>query len=135
MHLRWLAICRWTKTLNPFRWDKVALFEEYYMDTKEEKATPTKKGSMLPGRGKTASCEICISDIDKNMMTGMECGHFYCNSCWCGYLTAKIVDNGAMEFIPCPAPNCEHAVEDPVVFMLVQDKKIQAKYKVSLRIL
>ncbi len=33
------------------------------------------------------------------MMTGLECGHLYCTSCWTEYLTTKIIDEGASESI------------------------------------
>jgi ariadne-1 len=41
------------------------------------------------------------------MMTGLECGHLYCTSCWTEYLTTKIMDEGASQTIACPASQCD----------------------------
>ena len=30
----------------------------------------------------------------KQAMTGLECGHMFCLSCWDHYLTTKIIDEG-----------------------------------------
>ena len=38
-------------------------------------------------------------------MTGLECGHIYCKSCWIEYLTTKIMDEGESQSIECPG-NC-----------------------------
>ena len=32
------------------------------------------------------------------MMTGLECGHSYCTSCWTEYLSTKIMDEGVQTF-------------------------------------
>ena len=32
------------------------------------------------------------------MMTGLECGHSYCTSCWTEYLSTKIMDKGVCNF-------------------------------------
>ena len=32
------------------------------------------------------------------MMTGLECGHSYCTSCWTEYLSTKIMDEGVCNF-------------------------------------
>ncbi len=47
------------------------------------------------------------SNIVFQMMTGLECGHLYCTSCWTEYLTTKIMDEGASQTIACPASQCD----------------------------
>ena len=63
------------------------------------------------------------------MMTGLECGHIYCTSCWTEYLTTKIMDEGASQTIACPASQCDILVDDETVTKLVNDSKIKLKYQ------
>ncbi len=62
-------------------------------------------------------------------MTGLECGHIYCKSCWTEYLTTKIMDEGASQSIECPGSNCDIVVDDQKVMELVKDSKIKLKYQ------
>ena len=62
-------------------------------------------------------------------MTGLECGHLYCTSCWTEYLTTKIMDEGASQTIACPASQCDILVDDQTVMKLVKDAKIRLKYQ------
>ena len=55
-----------------------------------------------PGSADSYDCEICFLTLPRSMMTGLECGHLYCSSCWTEYLTTKIVDEGASQMIECP---------------------------------
>ena len=61
------------------------------------------------------------------MMTGLECGHQYCTTCWTGYLVTKIMDEGASQSIECPG--CEILVDDQTVMRLVKDPKVKLKYQ------
>lgn len=62
-------------------------------------------------------------------MTGLECGHFYCKSCWTEYLSTKIMDEGASQSIECPGSNCDILVDDQTVMNLVKDSRIKLKYQ------
>lgn len=61
------------------------------------------------------------------MMTGLECGHMYCTSCWTSYITTKIMDEGASQSIECPG--CVILVDDQTVMRLVKDAKVRLKYQ------
>ena len=63
------------------------------------------------------------------MMTGVECGHIYCTSCWTEYLATKIMDEGASQSIECPSSSCDILVDDQTVMRLVKDSKIKLKYQ------
>jgi len=74
-------------------------------------------------------CEICFLSLPKSMMTGLECGHLYCTSCWTEYLTMKIVDEGASQMIECPGSTCDILVDDETVMKLLRDPRIKLKYQ------
>lgn len=61
-------------------------------------------------------------------MTGLECGHLYCTSCWVEYLTTKIMDEGASQSIECPG-DCNILVDDVTVVNLVKEQKVKLKYQ------
>ena len=63
------------------------------------------------------------------MMTGLECGHNYCTSCWTEYLSTKIMDEGASQMIECPGSNCDILVDDQTVMKLVKEAKVKLKYQ------
>ena len=66
-------------------------------------------------------------------MTGLECGHFFCKSCWTEYLSTKIMDEGASQMIECPGSKCDILVDDQTVMNLVKDPRIKLKYQQLLK--
>ena len=62
------------------------------------------------------------------MMTGLECGHLFCNQCWTEYLTTKIMDEGASQKIECPGA-CNIVVNDQTVMTLITDPRVKLKYQ------
>ncbi|CAB4062969.1 ARIH1 [Lepeophtheirus salmonis] len=119
--------------LNHFKWDKEKLMEKYYSEDqeamfKEAKITSPFKKITLGKPGSTVSshtceCEICYLTLPRSMMNGLDCGHFYCTSCWSEYLTTKIMDEGASQMIQCPG-SCDMLVDDQTVMKLVTDQRI-----------
>lgn len=62
-------------------------------------------------------------------MTGLECGHRFCTTCWGGYLTTKIMEEGVGQTIACAAHACDILVDDASVMRLVTDSKVRLKYQ------
>lgn len=62
-------------------------------------------------------------------MTGLECGHRFCTSCWTEYLTTKITEEGLGQSIACAAHDCDILVDDVTVMRLVTDTKVRARYQ------
>jgi ariadne-1 len=65
------------------------------------------------------------------LMTNLECGHAYCNSCWSQYLTTKIMDEGASQTITCPTTDCDTLVDDNTVYRIIGSADVILKYQVS----
>ena len=73
--------------------------------------------------------QICLSSTPSTMMTGLDCGHRFCHSCWAEYLTTKIMSEGIGQTISCAAHNCEILIDDATVMKLVPDAKVRLKYQ------
>lgn len=63
------------------------------------------------------------------MMTGLACGHRFCTSCWCEYLTTKILEEGLGQSIACAAHDCDILVDDVTVMTLVTDQRVKSRYQ------
>jgi len=125
--------------LNHFKWDKEKLMEKYYSEEqekmfKEAKILPPSKkivNKAKSGGSKSTSveCDICTLSFPKHMMTGLDCCHSFCTSCWTQYLSVKIMDEGASQSIFCPEFDCQTLVDDETVIRLVKDSRTKSKYQ------
>lgn len=52
---------------------------------------------------------------DFQSMTGLECGHLFCEHCWNDYLRTKVLDEGIGQTISCAAHACDILVDDGTV--------------------
>jgi len=125
--------------LNHFKWDKEKLMERYY-DGDQAKLfkdahviNPFNKPTSAPKpkiqKIGMEECEICFLSYPGNMMTGLECCHRFCTSCWTEYLTTKITEEGLGQSIACAAHDCDILVDDVTVMRLVTDAKVRARYQ------
>ncbi|XP_055676844.1 E3 ubiquitin-protein ligase ariadne-1 [Lutzomyia longipalpis] len=125
--------------LNHFKWDKEKLMERYY-DGDQEKffrdahvINPFNKPNTVNKpkvkRSGTEECEVCFSQFPPSMMTGLECGHRFCTTCWGEYLTTKIMEEGLGQSIACAAHGCDILVDDETVMRLVSDSRVKLKYQ------
>ncbi|KAG1680888.1 E3 ubiquitin-protein ligase arih1l [Nymphon striatum] len=131
--------------LNHFRWDKEKLMERYYDSDQEalfkeahvvspyrrNSQKAQKKGAIGTRSNSfpTEECAICLMTLPSSMMTGIECGHLFCISCWTEYLTTKIIEEGMGQTITCAAHNCDILVDDQTVMRLITDTKVKLKYQ------
>lgn len=142
--------------LNHFKWDKEKLMEQYFGNQDQEKffreahvVNPFNKPMNKPGssssggssssssvstrpklkRGVSEECEICFSQYPSTVMTGLACGHRFCESCWRVYLTTKIMEEGQGQSIACAAHACDILVDDETVIRLITDARVKLKYQ------
>ncbi|CDI96845.1 Zinc finger C6HC type [Echinococcus multilocularis] len=130
--------------LDHFKWDKDALIEQYF-----EHSNPRHfvKSTILPslvdnnddipslfllpytdvhgGGGEKVNCspemicDICCAQTSSDEMLGLGCGHFYCRTCWLGYLQSKILDESQANRLTCPAFKCDGLIDDDSVSALL----------------
>lgn len=144
--------------LTYFKWDKEKLMECYYGGDPEKlfsdahiippcsQPLPTSSSSSsqsssasgsVKHQSKTSStvqtpsaeCKICFLPCSSTAMTGLECGHEFCSSCWARYLTTKIMDEGMGQTISCAALGCDILVDDESIVKLISDPKVKLKYQ------
>lgn len=132
--------------LHHFKWDKDKLMERFFDGDQEKLFTeahvvnPFLKGPLIKrnnphnvrskhGTNVTEECGVCFSTLPPSQLTGLECGHRFCNSCWGEYLTTKIMEEGVGQTIACAAHACDILVDDITVMKLVKDFKVKSKYQ------
>ena len=127
--------------LTYFGWDKELLLERYFMDPDNlpelfKKANivwpvetqTTENPSADPG-DEQVTCPICYDDFTATAQSGLACGHKFCTNCWRNYLKIKIMDDGEVESISCPAEACPILVDDDMVLGVLDSEQIRAKYR------
>lgn len=131
--------------LSHFNWDKETFLDRYYAcadDTVGLNALLTDAhiavNGSLSGEKVSSStdtnqsdemtCAICYDSFTLESSASLDCGHYYCKSCWVLYLTEKICDQGEAHYISCPDPDCHVYVDDRKVLSLIEDNRTQSKY-------
>jgi ariadne-1 len=111
--------------------DQDELFAEAHVINPHKKPKVQK---ILPAASGVVNCEICLSMVVPNKMTGLECGHQFCCECWQTYLTVKIVEEGVSQGIMCPANDCDIFVDEVTVYRLLKDPVVIKKYQYLLAV-
>ena len=120
--------------LNHFKWDDDKLIEAFFEKGKEEifelvnLAVPKISSTKLVPK-QQEECEICFLKFPSSDMTYLACGHRFCNSCWCQYLTTKIITDADCDIIRCPGFQCKELVDDDTVKQLITENKTQLRFK------
>jgi ariadne-1 len=106
-----------TPLLRSHKWTKERLFESFTEDDgKIKKDAGVYYRCMPVSLEDTNTCIICFeSDIKKEQMVGMPCGHSFCIECWKGHIQAKLDDGPSCIFAQCPYPKCEEVMTEEEV--------------------
>jgi len=131
--------------LTHFKWDKEKLLERYYSgdqdklfkeahvvnplrSTSSTTVCKTKSTSSSSRRSNQSTCEICIRGFTNENLTGLECGHLFCQDCWEEYLKTKILAENTVQNIFCPATECDILVNENFVLAIMKDINIRSRY-------
>jgi len=134
--------------LTHFKWDKEKLLERYYTTDQEElfteahvvnphrnrpmstrSKTQVAKNTNKSGNSSTEmECEICLSEVQLEILTGLQCGHAFCQFCWNEYLITKILTENNGENIFCPSSQCDILVDENFVIKILQDSNVRSRY-------
>ncbi|XVE69964.1 hypothetical protein DITRI_Ditri10aG0033300 [Diplodiscus trichospermus] len=69
----------------------------------------------------TLTCNICYEDVSANMLTVMDCGHYFCNDCWTEHFIVKI-NEGQSRHIRCMALKCNAVCDEEKIRQLVSTR-------------
>eukprot|EP00798_Chlamydomonas_sp_ICE-L_P010388 gene10388-8330_t len=119
-----------SRVLRKYKWDVSRVHEEWFSDMNavQEAVGLAKEDADEPSSSGEDRCMICFDTFTKKAMRAASCGHYFCTTCWQGYLTAAIASGPSSLDLRCPLPDCTACV--PVKFVTeVASPADQAKYK------
>ncbi|XVF36177.1 hypothetical protein REPUB_Repub19eG0035500 [Reevesia pubescens] len=67
------------------------------------------------------TCNICFDDVSANVLTVMDCGHYFCNDCWTEHFIVKI-NEGQSRRIRCMAHKCNAVCDEVKIRQLVSTR-------------
>ncbi|KAH7524037.1 hypothetical protein FEM48_Zijuj06G0075800 [Ziziphus jujuba var. spinosa] len=120
--------------LRHFNWNFSKLCDEWFDD---EDGARNKTGLLLLTRPSVQrpppvcriTCGICLDTFTESIVSWASCGHPYCRSCWGGYISKSIYNDGSgCLLLECPHPSCRAAVGEDMVNALVVDHSDKEKY-------
>ncbi|KAI1312250.1 hypothetical protein EDD11_003007 [Mortierella claussenii] len=115
--------------LRSIKWDKERLVERF-MDTPQEILDQAgvvlhEAHSPLQQRPAGFICEICLDDDQEGLALGLQCSHFFCQSCYEQYLTQKIVEEGECRRLFCPQSGCDFIVSEVAISKAIKESTMQ----------
>ncbi|KAL5707851.1 RBR-type E3 ubiquitin transferase [Ranunculus cassubicifolius] len=121
--------------LRHYNWSVSKVNDAWFAD--EEKVRETvgllKKPILNSSNDKNSTCGICFEDYVLSSMHAASCGHFFCASCWEGYITTSINDGPGCLMLRCPEPKCGAAVGQDMINLLVSDEDKVKYYRFLIR--
>ncbi|XP_042061223.1 probable E3 ubiquitin-protein ligase ARI1 isoform X1 [Salvia splendens] len=117
-----------------YRWDVEKLITVYFEKgesrmfsevgvTRDELAVVTPHES-----SSTLLCNICMDDVSTNVVSRMDCGHCFCNTCWTDHFVVKI-NEGQSKRIRCMAHECNTVCDEATVRSLVSERRLDLAEK------
>ncbi|GLU04378.1 hypothetical protein SLE2022_215280 [Rubroshorea leprosula] len=79
--------------------------------------------------GVSVTCYICFEDLSADMVTTMDCGHYFCNACWTEHFIVKI-NEGQSRRLRCMADKCNAICDEAKIRQLVgmRDPTLSEKF-------
>ncbi|KAJ4788092.1 RING/U-box superfamily protein [Rhynchospora pubera] len=107
-----------------------SLFVESGVPFVEDEAVGYVNQSPMQSEGdKFLLCTMCFEEVGAVKVTRMDCGHYFCNSCWAKHFITRI-NNGDARKIRCMAIHCNSICDYKTVCLLVsaQDPLVSARF-------
>ncbi|CAM6037537.1 unnamed protein product [Sphagnum compactum] len=117
--------------LRHFRWSVSKVNDEWFADEVRVRATVGLVEHVPQRRvSRELLCGICFETHPVEKMKAPSCGHFFCNSCWTGYIHTAINDGPGCLSLRCADPPCEAIVGEDLVYDLVSedDRRKYSRY-------
>ncbi|KAF0905776.1 hypothetical protein E2562_008830 [Oryza meyeriana var. granulata] len=122
--------------LRHFKWMAGRLQEEWFLDERR-----VRDAVGLPADGavptlvnrRRLTCAICFDRFSAGGMRSGGCSHFYCVTCWRGYVRAGVGDGARCLSLRCPDPSCTVAVVRELIDEVADDEDRERYAMFALR--
>lgn len=112
--------------LHRFKWNVNDVHESWFADeVKIRKSMGLVEYPVVKfSNSDELTCGICFNSYfrDEKINSAVFCCHSYCNTCWGGYISTAINDGPGCLSLRCPEPDCDAAVSEDLVNLLVSDE-------------
>ncbi|KAG6557972.1 hypothetical protein Mapa_000151 [Marchantia paleacea] len=131
--------------LRHFKWSISKVIDQWFGDeegvrrsvglVRPSRPEYQRRTSRRPSQQQDIQCTICLDTFTFSMACNMKasppCGHFFCDSCWIGYIHTAISDGPGCLTLRCADPSCGSAIGEDMVLSLVScqdDRKKFSRY-------
>eukprot|EP00698_Gefionella_okellyi_P012867 TRINITY_DN3499_c0_g2_i1.p1 TRINITY_DN3499_c0_g2~~TRINITY_DN3499_c0_g2_i1.p1 ORF type:complete len:462 (-),score=17.15 TRINITY_DN3499_c0_g2_i1:309-1694(-) len=77
------------------------------------------------------TCDICFTDVPKNAMHKMSCGHPFCKECWRQHIETQLMASPAAALAcKCMQADCKKVVSVADMRLIVDDKHVQKYFRI-----
>eukprot|EP00823_Brevimastigomonas_motovehiculus_P006365 TRINITY_DN526_c0_g1_i1.p1 TRINITY_DN526_c0_g1~~TRINITY_DN526_c0_g1_i1.p1 ORF type:complete len:597 (-),score=160.21 TRINITY_DN526_c0_g1_i1:166-1956(-) len=133
--------------LRHYQWNSMKLREEWFKDQEKVRKTvglsaKSNKESKVVDKTKKIQCQTAYCDeVTADLGSSLNCGHFFCDGCWTGYLNSQLTSGRSCIFATCmgikcllkhnhrAGCTCSELVPESIVRKYVKDSSLLAKYE------
>jgi ariadne-1 len=122
--------------LRHFKWSVSKVNDEWFADEERVRASVgllEKPATSKRQNQKEMTCEICFEAHPSEKMKAPRCGHYFCETCWTGYIHTAINDGPGCLTLRCADPACGSAIGEDMVLGLVSAEDQQKYTRYLLR--
>ncbi|GBG72276.1 hypothetical protein CBR_g11204 [Chara braunii] len=123
--------------LRHFKWSVSRVNDAWFADEARVRETVgliewSVEGDAYDGANKL-TCWICFDTLPREDMKAPVCRHYFCESCWTGYIHTAINDGPGCLTLRCPHSTCSAAVGEDMVLSLASEEDAQKYHRYLLR--
>ncbi|XP_024357767.1 probable E3 ubiquitin-protein ligase ARI8 isoform X1 [Physcomitrium patens] len=122
--------------LRHFKWSVSKVNDEWFADEERVRASVGLLEKPATSKRQTQTemtCEICFEVHPFEKMRAPRCGHYFCETCWTGYIHTAINDGPGCLTLRCADPSCGSAIGEDMVLSLVSTDDQQKYMRYLLR--
>ncbi|KAL9243054.1 hypothetical protein vseg_016991 [Gypsophila vaccaria] len=127
-----------SRLLYHYKWNISILLDRWFVDEvkiRDEVGLSNTDGPLFRATKEETLCGICFESfpLDDFNFYPSDCGHYYCVTCWNGYITSSIDDGPGCLSLRCPYPKCNASICRDMIDKLVGDVEKEKYYRFFVR--
>ncbi|WOK96608.1 putative E3 ubiquitin-protein ligase ARI7 [Canna indica] len=114
-----------------YKWNVGKAQDEWFADEENvRKIVGLLQNPVKTPNSRKINCGICFENYVRSKMSAACCGHYFCNTCWKGYIATSIDEGPGCLMLRCPDPSCHAAVGRDMINKLAgrKEKDKYARY-------